>query len=63
MKARGEEIFAKGLGLFDKALEGKDYLLGEFSFADSALFYVSFWWAGAARRSRCRRTSPPTTPG
>ena len=44
-KARGEEIFAKGLGLFDKALEGKDYLLGEFSFADSALFYVCFWWA------------------
>jgi glutathione S-transferase len=46
VKARGEEIFAKGLGLFDKALEGKDYLLGEFSFADSALFYVAFWWAG-----------------
>jgi glutathione S-transferase len=46
VKAKGEEIFAKGLGIFDKALEGKDYLLGEFSFADSALFYVSFWWAG-----------------
>ena len=46
VKAKGEEIFAKGLGIFDKALEGKDYLLGDFSFADSALFYVSFWWAG-----------------
>jgi glutathione S-transferase len=46
VKARGEEIFAKGLGVFDKALEGKDYLLGDFSFADSALYYVSFWWAG-----------------
>jgi glutathione S-transferase len=46
VKAKGEEIFAKGLGIFDKALEGKDWLLGEFSFADSALFYVSFWWAG-----------------
>ncbi|MFC7692407.1 glutathione S-transferase family protein [Paeniroseomonas aquatica] len=46
MKAKGEEIFKKGLGVFDAALEGKDYLLGEFSFADSALFYVSFWWNG-----------------
>jgi len=46
VKARGEEIFQKGLGLFDKALEGKEYLLGDFSFADSALWYISFWWAG-----------------
>lgn len=44
VKAKGEEIFQKGLAVFDKALEGKDYLLGDFSFADSALFYVSFWW-------------------
>jgi glutathione S-transferase len=54
VKARGEEIFAKGLALFDKALEGKDYLLGEFSFADSALFYVSFWWA-----ARLNKPLPP----
>jgi len=46
VKAKGEEIFRKGLAVFDKALEGKDYLLGDFSFADSALFYVSFWWNG-----------------
>ncbi|WP_149536195.1 glutathione S-transferase family protein [Siccirubricoccus phaeus] len=46
VKAKGEEIFSKGLAIFDKALEGKDYLLGEFSFADAALFYVSFWWKG-----------------
>jgi glutathione S-transferase len=54
VKAKGEEIFSKGLGLFDKALEGKDYLLGEFSFADSALFYLSFWWA-----DRLGKTLPP----
>jgi len=54
VKARGEEIFAKGLGIFDKALEGKDWLVGDFSFADSALFYVSFWWAG-----RLNKTLPP----
>jgi glutathione S-transferase len=51
VKARGVEIFEKGLGLFDKALAGKDYLLGEFSFADSALFYVSFWWSARLKRS------------
>jgi glutathione S-transferase len=54
VKARGGEIFEKGLGVFDKALEGKDYLLGDFSFADSALFYVCFWWA-----ARLNRTLPP----
>jgi glutathione S-transferase len=46
VKARGEEIFAKGLGLMDKALAGKEWLVGPYSFADSALFYVSFWWNG-----------------
>lgn len=44
VKARGTEIFAKGLAIMDKALEGKDYLVGDYSFADSALFYVCFWW-------------------
>lgn len=54
VKAKGEEIFSKGLALFDKALEGKEYLLGEFSFADSALFYLSFWWA-----DRLKKQLPP----
>jgi len=47
VKARGREIFEKGLGLMDKALQGKDYIVGQFSIADAALFYVEFW--GAAR--------------
>jgi len=47
VKARGREIFEKGLALMDKALAGKDYLVGQFSIADAALFYVEFW--GAAR--------------
>lgn len=46
VKARGREIFDKGLGLMDKALEGKDYVAGAFSIADAALFYVEFWAAG-----------------
>lgn len=47
VKARGKEIFEKGLTIMDKALGGKDYVVGPFSIADAALFYVEFW--GAAR--------------
>jgi glutathione S-transferase len=47
VKARGKEIFEKGLAIMDKALAGKDYIVGPFSIADAALFYVEFW--GAAR--------------
>ena len=54
VKARGEEIFSKGLALMDKALQGKDYLLGQFSIADSALFYCCFWWA-----DRLKKELPP----
>jgi glutathione S-transferase len=45
VKARGREIFEKGLGVLDKALAGKDYVVGQFSIADAALFYVEFWAA------------------
>jgi len=34
------------LALMDKALEGKEYVAGQFSVADAALFYVTFWAAG-----------------
>ena len=50
VKARGEEIFSKGLGLLDKALAGKEYVAGPYSFADSAVFYVSFWWNGRLKK-------------
>lgn len=43
VKARGTEIVAKGFALMDNALAGRDYLLGTFSVADAALFYVAFW--------------------
>ncbi len=43
VKARGTEIAEKGFAAMDKALEGKDYAVGPFSIADSALFYVEFW--------------------
>ena len=50
VKARGEEIFSKGLDLLDKALAGKEYATGSYSFADSAVFYVSFWWNGRLKK-------------
>jgi glutathione S-transferase len=46
VKAKGREIFEKGLKTMDAALAGKDYLTGQFSVADAALFYVEFWAAG-----------------
>jgi glutathione S-transferase len=45
VKARGKELVEKGFALMDKALAGKDWLGGEYSIADSALFYVSYWGA------------------
>ena len=43
VKAQGREMAAKGFGIMDKALAGKDWVAGEYSIADSALFYVAFW--------------------
>jgi glutathione S-transferase len=43
VKARGKEIAEKGFALIDKALEGKEYAVGKFSIADSAIFYVEYW--------------------
>ena len=45
VKARGREIFERGLGVLDHVLSGKDYVVGQFSIADAALFYVEFWAA------------------
>lgn len=43
VKTKGKEIAEKGFSLLDKALDGKDYAVGKFSIADSAIFYVEFW--------------------
>ncbi|MBN8929135.1 MAG: glutathione S-transferase [Rhodospirillales bacterium 69-11] len=43
VKARGKELVEKGFATLDKALAGKDYAIGPFSIADSAIFYVEFW--------------------
>ena len=43
VKARGREIVEKGFAIMNAALAGKDYVVGSFSIADAALFYVEFW--------------------
>lgn len=43
VKAKGKELAAKAFAIMDGRLQGKDYLNGSFSIADSALFYVEFW--------------------
>jgi glutathione S-transferase len=43
VKARGKQMVEKGFTLLDAALEGKDYAVGAFSFADTAIFYVELW--------------------
>lgn len=43
VKAQGEIIVKKGLAILDKILAGKEYVAGDFSIADAALFYIEFW--------------------
>jgi glutathione S-transferase len=43
VKKEGLEIAASALLAMHDELAGKDYLAGEFSIADAALFYVEFW--------------------
>lgn len=43
VKARGTEIVTRGFAAMDKALEGRQYLCGLFSIADTSLFYTEFW--------------------
>lgn len=41
--ARGREIVATGLAVMNEVLADKNYVVGNFSIADAALFYVEFW--------------------
>jgi glutathione S-transferase len=43
IQARGREIVEQGFALMNEELAGKDYVVGNFSIADAALFYVEFW--------------------
>lgn len=54
VKARGKELYEKGFAVMEKALAGREYLCGDYSFADTALFYVTMWWV-----KRMDGTLPP----
>ena len=43
IKARGREIVEKGFAVMNEVLAGREYVVGNFSIADAALFYVEFW--------------------
>ena len=45
VKARGRELIEKGYAILENALDGKEWVAGEYSYADSALFYVEYWGA------------------
>ena len=56
IKAEGREIVVSALATGDRHLMGKDYIAGDFSIADAALFYVEFWAdrIGMALPENCR---------
>jgi glutathione S-transferase len=43
VRAQGREHFLKGMTIIAEQLGDKDYIMGEFSIADAALFYVTLW--------------------
>jgi glutathione S-transferase len=57
VKARGREIFESGLAAMDAQLREQDYIAGDFSFADAALFYCEHWMVdrlGGSLPTNCR---------
>lgn len=43
IQAKGREIVTKGFTVMNDVLADKEYVVGRFSIADAALFYVEFW--------------------
>jgi glutathione S-transferase len=43
VKAKGRDIAEKGFAQVSAALGGKEYAVGSFSIADTAIFYTEFW--------------------
>jgi glutathione S-transferase len=43
VRAQGREQFLKGMAIIAEQLGDKDYVMGDFSIADAALFYVTYW--------------------
>ena len=45
VRAQGREMIGRSFAVMDKLMEGREWVAGEYSMADSALFYVEFWAA------------------
>ncbi len=48
IQERGKEGVMAGLAVIDEQLAGNDYLIGDFSIADTALYYTEYWAADVA---------------
>jgi len=48
LKVRGKAAMLSAFDVIDDQLAGKDYLTGDFSIADAALYYTEFWAADVA---------------
>ena len=48
LKARGKAAMMAALDVVDAQLEGKDFLMGDFTIADTALYYNEYWAADVA---------------
>jgi glutathione S-transferase len=57
VKQQGIDMAHKGLKLLDKQLEGKSWLVGDYSIADCALFFFEFW------SDRVKWQMPPNVAG
>ena len=57
VRAQGRRIIDRGFAAVEPLLEGRTYVAGHFSIADSALFYVEFWAdrTGIPLPENCRR--------
>ncbi len=49
VKERGKAAMLAAFDVVDKQLAGNEYYTGEFSIADTALYYTEFWAAGFAK--------------
>ncbi|PQO23307.1 glutathione S-transferase [Rhodobacteraceae bacterium WD3A24] len=48
VQQRGRDAVLAGLEVVNDQLEGKEFLIGDFSIADPALYYVEYWAADVA---------------
>jgi glutathione S-transferase len=46
VQARGREAINKAFAIMDAQIGSKPYVMGDFSIADTALFYVEYWEVG-----------------